>query len=341
MKRIILSTAIILMVIAAIAGFGAYRLVISDNIINNKEGKHVLYISTDWNYDSLKMHLKPLLKNSLAFDQLATKMNLPNKVIPGMYYIGNNMGNRSLIQKLRSGKYEQVKVLLKGSTTRLEILGILGQELEPDSIAFKAYIDTSTFLKSAGYTKEDWPCIMTANTYYFNWATTVANVFKRFEEEKRQFWDENRKKKLANIGLTENEAIILASIVDAETMRDSELKTIAGVYLNRLQKGWPLQADPTVKYIALAAGRKRVLYVDLKIDNPYNTYIYTGLPPGPVILPSVKTIDAVLNAESHNYMFFCAKDDMSGFHLFTNSLAEHNANAARYHKALDARNIKE
>lgn len=341
MKKIIKTIAIVAFVLASIAGIWAYRAVMADNIQNDPSGSHVLYISTDWNYDSLKIHLYPILKNQTTFNQVALKMNLPNKVIAGMYKIDNDMGNRKLIQKLRSGQFEQVKILFKSSTTRAEILSQLGNTLQPDSSDFKNYLDTSVTLKNLGYNAETWPCLMMANTYYFNWATTPAGVIKRFLDEKNKFWTEDKIAKASKLGLSVNEAIILASIVDAETMKETELKKIAGVYLNRLQKDWPLQADPTVKYIALKEGRRRVLYSDLKVADPYNTYIYKGLPPGPVILPSVNAVDAVLNAESHDYMFFCAKDDFSGYHLFTTSLDEHNKNAAKYHKALDARGITE
>lgn len=321
--------------------FWGYTAVVGDNVVNHPDGKHEFYIHTGWNYDSLELHLKPLLKESLWFDKLAGRMNLKNRVIPGKYVIRNGMSNLVLIRLLRSGAHEQVKVQLKGSSKRGEILGELGIKLEPDSLDFKRFIDTSSMMRSLGYNRENWPCIMMANTYYFNWATSTQSVFERFENEKTKFWTKERKSKLKSLGLSQNQALILASIVDAESMHDSELERIAGVYMNRLQKDWPLQADPTIKMIALAEGRQRVLKSDLKVQSPYNTYLNKGLPPGPVLVPSEKAIDGVLNAENHEYMFFCAKDDLSGYHLFTASGTEHINNANRYHKALDARNIKE
>jgi peptidoglycan lytic transglycosylase G len=339
MKRIIYTTGVLLLIGAGVFGYWAYGAIYTDNIQDNRQGYHDLYISTDWNYDSLNTQLLPMLIEPLTFSKLANQMNLPNKVIPGYYRINNNMSNLGLIRKLRSGSSEQIKVLLRGSSDRSDILVELGNKLQPDSADFQKYVDSLTFLNEMGYTLEDWPCMMMANTFYFNWATTTYQVFERFIEEKKKFWNSNRRVLLQRSGLETNEVLILASIVDAETMRDSELERIAGVYLNRLQKNWPLQADPTIRYFVNSEGRQRVLNSDLKQEHPYNTYLNLGLPPGPILLPSIKAVDAVLNAESHDYMFFCAQDDLSGHHLFTSSLRVHNANARRYHNALNRRNI--
>ena len=341
MKRILFSTGLILIGVMAVAGYFAYGLLWKSNV-STPNGKPVeIYVGSNWTYDSLRQALDPYLITGPGFDQLADQMNLRNKVIPGKYIIQNGWTNRRLIRHFRSGNQEQVVVLLKGSIDRRDIIRELSLKLEPDSTAFDAYIDTSSYLRSLELNRENWPCLMMANTYFFHWAAKPDAVFKRFKSERDVFWTPERMGKLNDLDLTINDVIVLASIVDAETMFDSELPRIAGVYLNRLEKGWPLQADPTVRYIAHKAGRRRVLHVDLKVDNPYNTYKYRGLPPGPVLLPSVKAVDAVLNAESHDYMFVCAKPDLSGYHLFTASARVHEQNAVNYHKALDARNIRE
>mgnify|MGYP002632035844 CR=1 FL=1 len=339
MKRILYTTAILAIIVGGVLGFLAYSVIYKENVRSNPNGFHELYISTNWTYDSLKGGLQPLLINTQTFEKLADRMNLRNKVIPGYYKIPYPMNNRNLIRKLRSGSFEEVKVLLRGSSNRPEIIRELSTKLQPDSTDLYKLIKDEKYLSGLGYTKENWPCMMMANTYHFNWAIDAKGVFNRFVGEKKAFWNRDRTTLQASSGLTQNQVIILASIVDAETMRTSELERIAGVYLNRLQKNWPLQADPTIRFFVKSEGRQRVLNNDLKVDHPYNTYIRTGLPPGPILLPSVKAVDAVLNAESHDFMFFCAKDDLSGYHLFTSSLSVHNANASRYHRALNLRNI--
>lgn len=320
-------------------GFKIWRALYSDNVVNSESGFYTLYIRPGWNMDSLDRALDTVIIDKWGFHQLAGRMNLANNIIPGKYTITDDLGNRPLIRKLRSGKQDEIKILLKGSIDRKDILRELGTKLITDTSGWEQWLDTTKWLSANGYNSDNWPCVMMANTYFFYWASSPEKVFSRFEDEKKKFWNNDRMIKLKKTGLSMNEAIILASIVDAETIFSEEMPVVAGVYLNRLQKDWPLQADPTIRFMVWEKGRKRVLKADLKVEHPYNTYLNKGLPPGPVMLPSLKAIDAVLNASSHDYMFFCAKDDLSGYHLFTASAKEHERNAVRYHKALDARNI--
>jgi UPF0755 protein len=177
------------------------------------------------------------------------------------------------------------------------------------------------------------------NTYDFFWNTSADQFIRRMAEEQKKFWNSSRKEKAENAGLDIKNVIILASIVEKETVKDKEKPLIAAVYMNRLKKNWPLQADPTLIYAWNDFSIKRVLNKHKEIDSPYNTYLHTGLPPGPICLPSVSSIDAVLNHAANDFIYFCAKEDLSGYHNFAVTLDEHNRNAARYQAALKKLNI--
>jgi UPF0755 protein len=338
MKKTILIILGVLLLLGGVIAYTGYSWVMVDNVQNSKDGTHTIYVKSNWDYDSLVTALYPLLLDYESFDKVARRMNLPNKVIPGKYVFSDQLSNRQLISKFRSGQFQEVKVVLNSSLKRYEILGRIAESLETDSTELATLVNSEDYLKSTGYSNENWPCLFLANTYNFNWATSAEEVSLRFLKENERFWNNKRRKKAARLDLSTTDVVILASIVDAETIMDSEMKTIAGVYLNRLEKKWPLQADPTIRYL-LPEGRQRVLNKDLEIESPYNTYINTGLPPGPVLLPSNKAIDAVLDAESHDYMFFCAKADFSGYHAFAKTSSQHNRNAAAYRRELNRRKI--
>lgn len=339
MKKILFYIFLILLIISAVIGWFAYSFITKDNLKNTETGTHDLYVKSSWTYDSLYADLSSQLINPGAFDKVARKMNLPNKVVSGYYSFPDSLGNRSLIQLLRAGKTSDVKVILTGSVKRKQILPKIAENLEIDSMQLIRLINNKAFLDSLNYNEENWPCMFVANTYFFNWSTNSRDVVNRFLSERNSFWDDARRSQAQKLGLTPNEVIILASIVDAETMMDTELPLIAGVYLNRLQQNWPLGADPTIRYLISEEGRQRVLYADLEIESPYNTYKSLGLPPGPILLPSTKAINAVLNAESTEYMFFCAKPDFSGYHAFARTNAEHERNRSAYRRELNKRGI--
>jgi UPF0755 protein len=339
MKKIALIALIIILVVGGILAFVAYSSVYQDNIKNTESGKHQLYVKSNWDYDSLCWYLGPKLLDVTSFVRVADRMNLKNKVTPGLYEFADSLGNRSLISLLRSGQTKDVKVILTGSVKRDQILPKIAENLEVDSSSLISLMSNPTFLDSIGYSEENWPCLYVANTYFFNWATGATQVVSRFIQEHQSFWNETRNRQAQTVNLSPNEVIILASIVDAETMMDSELPLIAGVYLNRLQQNWPLGADPTIRYLIHEEGRQRVLYADLEIESPYNTYKNLGLPPGPILLPSVNAIDAVLQAESTEYMFFCAKADFSGYHAFAKTNAQHERNRSAYRRELNKRGI--
>ena len=215
--------------------------------------------------------------------------------------------------------------------------GKVSQYLESDSLEFAAYLaDTALFAKY-GFSRETFTSMFIPNTYEFFWTTSPEKFTDRMKREYDDFWKGERDEKAKRMEMTRAEVVTLASIVDEETMYDDENERVAGVYINRLERGIPLQADPTLKFAMDDFTIKRILNEDKNIESPYNTYKYKGLPPGPISIPSVSAIDGVLNYENHNYIFFCAKADFSGHHAFARSLTEHNKNAREYQKALNTK----
>lgn len=339
-KRKIFSIALIIIVIlivfAAFIGKKYYDKIFSSNIKFNDE-KAYLYIPTNSNYEDLLNILEKsgYLLDIESFKFVAERKKFVSKILPGRYEIFNGMSNNELINLLRSGKQSPVQVSFI-SVRSLDILaGKLTKNIEADSIELVNLFKQQDIYEKYGFNKETFMTMFIPNTYEFYWNTSAEQLIERMAKEFKSFWTEERKQKAANIGLSQSEVSILASIVEAETQKNDEKARIAGVYINRLNSGILLQADPTVVYALGDFTLKRVLKKHLEIDSPYNTYKYSGLPPGPINIASVSSIDAVLNYEKHNYLFFCAKDDFSGYHVFAKTNAQHAANAQKYHKALN------
>ncbi len=340
-KRKIFSIALIIIVIlivfAAFIGKKYYDKIFSSNIKFNDE-KAYLYIPTNSNYEDLLNILEKsgYLLDIESFKFVAERKKFVSKILPGRYEIFNGMSNNELINLLRSGKQSPVQVSFI-SVRSLDILaGKLTKNIEADSIELTNLFKQKDIFEKYGFNKETFMTMFIPNTYEFYWNTSAEQLIERMAKEYKSFWTEERKQKAANIGLSQCEVSILASIVEAETQKNDEKARIAGVYINRLNSGILLQADPTVVYAVGDFALKRVLKKHLEIDSPYNTYKYSGLPPGPINIASVSSIDAVLNYEKHSYLFFCAKDDFSGYHVFAKTNAQHAANAQKYHRALNS-----
>jgi UPF0755 protein len=215
------------------------------------------------------------------------------------------------------------------------LAGRIGDQIEADSSSIVAYLTDVTNLSHLGFNAKTIPALFLPNTYEFYWNTDAEKFVEKMKGEYDKYWNEERRNKARAIGLSPVQVSILASIVDKETNKTDEMPRIAGVYLNRLRSGWLLQADPTLVFAVGDFEMKRVLNIHKEVESPYNTYKYTGLPPGPICIPSLQSINAVLNAEKHKYYYFCAKEDFSGYHNFAKTLTEHNRNAARYQRALN------
>lgn len=281
-----------------------------------------------------------LLADTGTFRKAAIWKDYPKKIKPGRYLLKNGMNNRELVNLLQSGRQEPVKVVFNTIRTKAELAGRIGRQIEADSASVLSLLNDRGFLDQFGLTPLTAFVLFIPNTYEFYWNTSAEQFIRRMDAERKKFWSEERLAKAERTGLGINGTVILASIVEKETNRNEEKAVIAGVYLNRLQKGWPLQADPTLIFALNDFTIKRVLNRHKEIDSPYNTYLHTGLPPGPICLPSVASLEAVLNPSHHHYMYFCAKEDLSGAHNFAVTLAEHNRNAARYQAALAKLNIR-
>lgn len=296
-----------------------------------------IYLSKDANYADLEAQLKEnnLILDPWLFDKLAERMNLKNQIHGGHYLLPKGINTLDLIRKFRSGLQSPVKVVLNNVNFKADLAKRLSEQLEIDSSTISNFLVDSIALANYGFTKDNVLCYFIPNTYEFYWNVSLENLISRMKKEHAAFWNENRTAKAKEKGLTPNEAFILASIVEKEYKHGNERSKIAGVYVNRLKKGMILQADPTVKYALGNLSIKRVLKIHTEYDHPYNTYAYNGLPPGPICLPETSTIEAVLNAENHDYLYFCAKADMSGYHEFNKTYTAHINSAKLYHQALN------
>jgi UPF0755 protein len=276
-----------------------------------------------------------LAENGLIMDEegfrwVAEKMKYGDgSVKPGRYAIRPGMSNRALVGLLRSGRQEPVQITIRAVRNLEMLAGLAGRGLEFDSTALIRYI-RDEWLPNAPYTKENALTLFIPNTYEFYWNTPPRQFVARMQREHDKFWNGKRTELARQLGLSPAEVYTLASIVERETQHADEKPRIAGVYRNRLEKGMLLQADPTVIFAQNDFTLRRVLKKHLEIDSPYNTYKYTGLPPGPIYMPTIQTIDATLNAEDHQYIYFCVNPEKPGTHAFASTLNAHLRNARRY-----------
>ncbi|MEZ4888054.1 MAG: endolytic transglycosylase MltG [Chitinophagales bacterium] len=328
----------------AAAGFGwsFYQKIYAPNVTDNNGQAHNLYIPTGAGYSQVLEILKEqeILKNVADFDWVAQKMNYPNKIYPGRYVVKQGMSNRELVTKLRIGEQTPFNIIINNIRTKAQLIDLVESQLEADSIELVNLLNDNAYLRSKGFDKESVMAVFISDTYQFNWNTSAEQFFERALKEYQKFWSNERKAKADALKFTPIEVTTLASIVEEEAAKNDEMPRIAGVYVNRLRTpGWRLDADPTLKFALNDFEIKRILDVHKEVDSPYNTYTHDGLPPGPIRIPSKIALDAVLNVEDHDYMFFCAKEDFSGYHNFAKDYSTHVLNAKRYQKALNERKI--
>ncbi len=335
----------VLAVLLASFAFYAYQALYSGNLnIQTSENKQnrILYIPKGTNFQELIQILKreQLINNVVSFAFIAKVMNYQEQVKAGAYLIEPNESNVSVIRKLRSGQQIPIRLTFNNLRTKEDLAERISEQLPIPKDTLLALLQSETVAQKYGLNTYTIGTIFIPNTYEIYWTTTAQELLDRMHKEYQKFWNEERKQKAQNLGLSPTQVMILASIVQAETTKNDEKPRIAGVYLNRLAKNDLLQADPTVVFAHQDFTIKRLLNSHLSIDSPYNTYKYTGLPPGPINFPDISSIEAVLNAEKHDYYYFCAKEDFSGYHNFARTLAEHNRNARLYQKALNEKGIK-
>ena len=342
-KRSLVSAAI---VVVAMFAFGYYYFFSS--FAKTGESQYV-YIDTDDNLDSVLTKLRPMATDHgmNALGCLARHFKYGDHIRTGRYEVGENIGALQLFRHLRNGLQSPVKLTVPSVRTMDRLAGEVSSKLMMDSLQLYKMLTDENVCRSFGLDTTTIACLFIPNTYDIYWIISPEKFLKRMKKEADTFWNDSRRAKARQEGLTPVEVTTLASIVDEETANNAEKPMIAGMYLNRLKlrdakypDGMPLQADPTIKFAWKKFDLKRIYNSLLYINSPYNTYKNPGLPPGPIRIPSVEGIDAVLNAVHHNYLYMCAKEDFSGTHNFARTYEEHLRNAARYSEALNRRGIK-
>ncbi len=337
-KRLLL-TLLILMPTLLLLGGGGVAWLLSGIA---PEGKAVeVCIDRNDNADSVYTKLGEQVSSNrlLAVKLLAWADGYAEKVKPGRYCADHSLSVLHFYHRLRSGNQTPVRITLPPVRTMQQMAGRLSRMLEADSADLARAFTDSALCAKHGVSIATLPCLFIPDTYEVYWTITPEELMARMEKEKATFWNDERRRKAEEAGLSIAEVCTLASIVDAETANNAEKPAIAGMYINRLRRGMLLQADPTVKFALGNFGLRRILHAHLDADSPYNTYRHKGLPPGPIAVPTVAGINAVLNYEHHNYIYMCAKEDFSGTHRFAATFAEHRRNAQRYARALNQRNI--
>ena len=337
-RRTLIIAAAAAAVIIAAFGLNWYITYKKPNTV--QEG--VILIYRDATYQAVEDSIKAsgTIKNFKTLERAARKRDLASHFEPGRYVIEPGMSNQYIIRMIANGWQTPAKVTLRGYIKTLDRLAaFLGRNFEADSAAFATTLKDTAMIDSLGFRPETFIGMFIPNTYEFYWTSSPESVIKRFKKEYDTFWNGRRDRLAKEIGLDRNEVMTLASIVIGETNNAGEMPKIAGVYMNRLHRGMRLQACPTVIYAHLDTepGLRRLLHRHLQIDSPYNTYRIKGLPPGPIAIPTVTAIDAVLNYEKSNYLYFCAKPEFDGTHNFASTYSQHKANSRAYNKAFRER----
>ena len=341
-SRILISTFGFLLAAGALVVYYFYHSVMASNV--RIESDRILYIKSDSNFDDVvhTFDTSQILKNTKTFTRVAQWMNYgDSQIVPGKYTIKPGWNNRQVVSLLRSGNQTPVNLVINTVRTIQDLAAKIGTQVESDSNAFLNYLADPSLIQKYGVTPENILSLFIPNTYQVYWTIKPKDLVERMKQESEKFWAQDSRQDKANqINLSRTEVYTLASIVERETQAASERPTVAGLYLNRLKQSIPLQADPTVVFATGIYDLRRVLNKHLEMDSPYNTYKYAGLPPGPIFMPSIQSLDAVLNAENHDYLYMCARPDNSGLHAFAASLSAHNQNANRYRLWLNERGIK-
>lgn len=342
-KKILLTIALLGLVAFGIIAYFVYGAMFKPNTAFSAQEEH-LYIHPDINYEELRQKLTPLLKDMDGFDALAKQKKYVHNIKPGHYVIKKGMNNNAIINTIRSQNLP-IKLSFNNQETIKHLAGRIAEQISADSTSLVKLMTAPEFLKESGFTQSTALTMYLPNSYEFFWNTDAEDFRDRMLVEYKKFWNDSRRNKAKALELSPKEVITLASIVHKETVKIDERPRVAGVYLNRLKRKMALQADPTVIYAVKKKANdfnkiiKRVLYKDLEVDSPYNTYKNSGLPPGPIVSPDVSAIEAVLNPEEHSYFYFVADVERFGYHMFAKTLAQHNRNRQGYVKWISKKGI--
>lgn len=343
-KRILLIIALLGVVVGGIFAYTVYSAVFSPNTTFENEEAYLL-VNSDATFEDIKKDIAPLLKDVGSFVSVAERKDYISNIKPGHFIIKKGMNNNEIINTIRS-KNEPVTIAFNNQERIEDLAGRIATQIEADSLSLLLAMKSPNFLKANGFTNETALAMYIPNTYELYWNITAKEFRDRMLKEYKRFWNDTRKAKAKLLKLTPEEVYTVASIVHKETAKVEERPRVAGVYLNRLEKGIKLDADPTIIYALKKKADdwdmviKRVLYKDLEIESPYNTYRNAGIPPGPIFMPDISAIDAVLNAEKHGYYYFVADIERFGYHKFAKTLSQHNANSAAYKRWISDQGVR-
>ena len=343
LKKIVWAVAILGLVVCGLISYWIYNAIFSPNTRFGGDQAEV-YIASDANFNQVRDSLRPLLEDISTFEAVARRKGYSTHVRAGKYILIKGMNNNEIINTLRSAN-RPVMVSFNNQESLPDLAGRIAQQIEADSLSLITAFNDPGFLAANGFDRDSKLGMYIPNSYEFFWNTKAEAFRDRMKTEYDRFWNGERLKKAESLGLSPEEAIALAAIVQKETVKVEERPRVAGVYLNRIERGMLLQADPTVIYaIKRETGNfdtiiKRVLYRDLEMDSPYNTYKYAGIPPGPISMPDISSIDAVLSPEKHDYLYFVADISNFGYHLFAKTLLQHNRNKLQYTQWLNAQKV--
>jgi UPF0755 protein len=342
-KKILIAASAVGLIILGVISHTIYTTIFSPNTVFQTE-KQSVYISTGSSLQQVVDQIHPLLRSTEDFITVAEKKGYQNSIRAGHFVLEKGMNNNKIVNTLRS-RNVPIQVSFNNQHRLEELSGRIADQIEADSISILSAMVDSVFLDSLRITALESLKFYIPNTYEFYWNTSGEEFRDRMVNYYTEFWNTSRTKKAKALNLTPTEVMSLAAIVQKETAKVEERSKVAGVYLNRLRRGMKLQADPTVIFAIQNQNQdfetpiKRVLYKDLELDSPYNTYKNRGLPPGLIAMPDVSSIDAVLNAESHDYLYFAADTENMGYHKFAKTLAQHNRNARMYQNWVNEQKI--
>ncbi|MUP47019.1 endolytic transglycosylase MltG [Gramella sp. BOM4] len=343
-RKILIAVVLLGLIALGIFSYYIHNSIFSSNTSFETE-REVVYVPTGADFQTVMDSVATLIEDEQSFRLVAEKKGYASNVRPGRYFLKKGMNNNELVNALRAGN-APVKVVFNNQERLEDLAGRIADQIEADSISLLEAFRDSSFLKQSEFNERTALGMYIPNQYEFYWNTSAEEFRSRMQKEYERFWNESRLEKADKIGLSPREVMTLASIVQKETAKVDERPKVAGVYMNRYKNGWKLDADPTVIYaIKEKTGNfdtiiKRVLYKDLELDSPYNTYKYQQLPPGPIFMPDISSIDAVLNYEDHEYFYFVADVENFGYHKFAKTLAQHNRNKQEYIRWINKQGIR-
>jgi UPF0755 protein len=335
-RKVLIIVILVFSVLLTSFSFYVYQIIKTPNILVERQDKY-LYIPTGATFKNVQdsLYHGQYVHDLVAFSVIAKFLKYDQQIKPGVYLLKSNMSNLEAVRLLKSGEQSPINLTFNNVRLKEELAEKLSRNIELTKEELEEHLKDPATAEKYGFNEYNFIAMFIPNTYQVYWNISAEQLTDRMHAEYKKFWNEERLQKAKNLNLTPEEVTTLASIVMAESIKIDEGPVIAGVYLNRLERGMPLQADPTLVYAAGDFSIKRVLNVHKEIDSPYNTYKYQGLPPGPINLPSITAIEAALNPKDHKYIYFCAKDDFLGYHAFATNLNDHIKNARRYQQALN------